>query len=71
MDAVLSIVPETSNAVRSIFQMDVLMMTHIPGRKERSREQFMALATEAGYSGIKYDCFVFYFWVMEFFKLIA
>ncbi|KAJ7951391.1 Caffeic acid O-methyltransferase [Quillaja saponaria] len=68
MDAVLPIVPETSNAARSISQMDVLMMTQNPGGKERSREQFMALATEAGFSGIKYDCFVYNFWVMEFFK---
>ncbi|KAJ7951390.1 Caffeic acid O-methyltransferase [Quillaja saponaria] len=68
MDAVLPFAPETSNAARSISQMDVLMMTQNPGGKERSREQFMALATEAGFSGIKYDCFVCNFWVMEFFK---
>ncbi|ONI23621.1 hypothetical protein PRUPE_2G199000 [Prunus persica] len=52
----------------STSQLDVIMMTEIPGGKERSEQEFMALATGAGFSGIRYECFVCNFWVMEFFK---
>jgi len=44
------------------------MMTTNPGGKERSEEEFMALARGAGFSGIRYTCFVCNYWVMEFFK---
>ncbi|XP_059457630.1 cathecol O-methyltransferase 1-like [Corylus avellana] len=68
VDAVLPIVPEISTCVQSNCQMDVLMMTQNPGGKERTEAEFMALATKAGFSGIKYESFVCNFWVMEFFK---
>ncbi|KAB2597917.1 caffeic acid 3-O-methyltransferase 1-like [Pyrus ussuriensis x Pyrus communis] len=68
LEALLPVMPETSTAVKSTSQIDVLMMTQNPGGKERSREEFMALATGAGFSGIKYECFVCNFWVMEIFK---
>ncbi|CAN6686997.1 unnamed protein product [Malus baccata var. baccata] len=68
VEALLPVMPETSTAVKSTSQMDVLMMTQNQGGKERSREEFMALATGAGFSGIKYECFVCNFWVMEIFK---
>ncbi|KAM1819283.1 hypothetical protein ACFX15_000900 [Malus domestica] len=68
VEAVLPVMSETSTAVKSTSQIDVLMMTQNPGGKERSREEFMALATGAGFSGIKYECFVCNFWVMEIFK---
>ncbi|KAB2597918.1 caffeic acid 3-O-methyltransferase 1-like [Pyrus ussuriensis x Pyrus communis] len=68
VEALLPVMPETSTAVKSTSQIDVLMMTQNPGGKERSREEFMALATGAGFSGIKYECFVCNFWVMEIFK---
>ncbi|PQQ10868.1 caffeic acid 3-O-methyltransferase [Prunus yedoensis var. nudiflora] len=60
--------PDTSTAVKSTSQLDVIMMTQNPGGKERSEQEFMALATGAGFSGIRYECFVCNFWVMEFFK---
>ncbi|KAM1612268.1 hypothetical protein ACFX1Z_000954 [Malus domestica] len=68
VEALLPVMSETSTAVKSTSQIDVLMMTQNPGGKERSREEFMALATGAGFSGIKYECFVCNFWVMEIFK---
>ncbi|TQD93808.1 hypothetical protein C1H46_020580 [Malus baccata] len=45
VEALLPVMPETSTAVKSTSQMDVLMMTQNQGGKERSREEFMALAT--------------------------
>ncbi|KAM4105243.1 hypothetical protein ACJW30_06G217500 [Castanea mollissima] len=68
MDAVLPITPDIGSSTKCTSQMDVLMMTQNPGGKERTRQEFTALATKAGFSGIKYECFVCNFWVMEFFK---
>ncbi|XP_028787922.1 anthranilate N-methyltransferase-like [Neltuma alba] len=68
VDAVLPIIPETSAAAKTTSQLDVMMMTQNPGGKERSEQEFMELATAAGFSGIRYECFVRNFWIMEFFK---
>ncbi|KAB1202984.1 Caffeic acid 3-O-methyltransferase [Morella rubra] len=68
LEAVLPVMPEISTSVKSTSQLDVLMMTQNPGGKERTREEFLTLATEAGFKGIRYECFVCNFWVMEFLK---
>ncbi|RXH85499.1 hypothetical protein DVH24_009320 [Malus domestica] len=48
VEALIPVMPETSTAVKSTSQIDVLMMTQNQGGKEQSREEFMALATGAG-----------------------
>ncbi|KAF3439778.1 hypothetical protein FNV43_RR18056 [Rhamnella rubrinervis] len=68
VEALFPVTPETSAAVKSISGTDVLMMTQNPGGKERSKQEFLALATAAGFSGIRFECYVCNFWVMEFFK---
>ncbi|KAM1161866.1 hypothetical protein ACFX13_001029 [Malus domestica] len=68
VEALLPVMPGTSTTVKSTSQIDVLMMTQNQGGREQSREEFMALATSAGFSGIKYECFVCNFWEMEIFK---
>ena len=68
VEALLPVVPETSTAVKCTSQIDVLMMTVYQGGKERSEQEFIALATAAGFRGIRYECFVCNCWVMEFFK---
>ncbi|AET03376.2 anthranilate N-methyltransferase [Medicago truncatula] len=68
LEAVCPIIPANSFAAKSTSQLDVTMMTLIPGAKERNRQEFMDLATNAGFSGIKYVCCVCNFYVMEFFK---
>ncbi|XP_057439722.1 cathecol O-methyltransferase 1-like [Lotus japonicus] len=68
VEAVLSIVPENNPTWKSVSQIDVMMMTQNPGGKERTEQEFMELATAAGFSGIRYECYVRSFWVMEFFK---
>ena len=70
MESVLSVAAKTSPAARATSQLDVLMMTQNTGGKERTEDEFMALATGAGFRGIKYEAFVCNFWVMEFFKQI-
>lgn len=68
VESIIPVMPETSSAVKHISQSDVLMMTQNPGGKERSQQEFLALATAAGFSGIRFECFVSNLWVMEFFK---
>ncbi|KAM1659475.1 hypothetical protein EV2_002642 [Malus domestica] len=68
VEALVPVMPETSTAVKSTSLLDVLMLSQKRGAKERSREEFMTLATGAGFSGIKYECFVASLWVMEIFK---
>ncbi|KAE8734768.1 Caffeic acid 3-O-methyltransferase [Hibiscus syriacus] len=68
VDAVLPVLPETNAQVRCISQVDAVMMTQNPGGKERTRHEFQALATKAGFSCIRYECYVCSLWVMEFFK---
>ncbi|KAK3194496.1 hypothetical protein Dsin_025806 [Dipteronia sinensis] len=60
--------PEANTASKAAFQIDVLMMTQNPGGKERSRQEYMALATGAGYSGIRFETSACNSWVMEFYK---
>ncbi|GLT46468.1 hypothetical protein SLA2020_202160 [Shorea laevis] len=68
VESVVPVLPETNAASKAISQIDVQMMTQNPGGKERTQQEFMKLATKAGFSGIKYECFVFNFWVMELYK---
>ncbi|GKV16548.1 hypothetical protein SLEP1_g27178 [Rubroshorea leprosula] len=68
VESVVPVLPETNAASKAISQIDVQMMTQNPGGKERTQQEFTKLATKAGFSCIKYECFVFNFWVMEFCK---
>ncbi|XP_059457097.1 caffeic acid 3-O-methyltransferase-like [Corylus avellana] len=69
VDAVLPIMPEISTSMKSNCQSDAHLLTQCnPGAKERTEAEFIALATKAGFSGIRYESFVCNFWVMEFFK---
>ncbi|XP_058738818.1 cathecol O-methyltransferase 1-like [Vicia villosa] len=68
LETVMSIIPENNAAWKFAAQSDVLMMTQNPGGKERTEQEFMDLANGAGFRGIRYECYVNTFWVMEFFK---
>nr|GEV30595.1 caffeic acid 3-O-methyltransferase-like [Tanacetum cinerariifolium] len=49
VEAVLPFLPETSNSVKVSTQMDALMMTQSPGGKERTEDEFLALAKSGGF----------------------
>ncbi|XP_054799558.1 cathecol O-methyltransferase 1-like [Prosopis cineraria] len=68
VEAVLPVGSETSAAAKGITQFDVMMLTYCPGGKERTKHEFMKLATLAGFRGIRFDCSVRNLWIMEFFK---
>ncbi|KAJ4850431.1 hypothetical protein Tsubulata_020029 [Turnera subulata] len=68
MDAVVPVMPDSSIADRIIANIDVFMMAQDPGGKERTQQEFVALATGAGFSSVKFVCYVYSFGVMEFYK---
>ncbi|KAF4366472.1 hypothetical protein F8388_003710 [Cannabis sativa] len=68
MEGLLPMLPEASYGDNIMSKTDVLMMTQNPGGKERSKQEFQALASGAGFSGIRFECCVSGFWIMEFFK---
>ena len=68
LEALLPNMPMNKVAWKSISQMDILMMTHCSEGKERTKQEFMDMATKAGFRGIKYECCIYNFWIMEFFK---
>ncbi|KAL4376723.1 hypothetical protein GQ457_02G001610 [Hibiscus cannabinus] len=67
-ELVVPVMPEPTPAVQTTFLFDVQMMAQHPGGKERTKQEFEALAKEAGFSGVKFDCFVLHGWIMEFYK---
>ncbi|XP_028795811.1 anthranilate N-methyltransferase-like [Neltuma alba] len=68
VDAILPDEPNTTPAVQTALQGDVLMMTQNPGGKERTQQEFLDLAAHSGFTGIRFVCRVCGFWVMEFYK---
>ncbi|KAM0061593.1 putative caffeate O-methyltransferase [Helianthus debilis subsp. tardiflorus] len=68
IEAILPFLPDTSASVKVNTNMDVFMMTVNTGGKERTEDEFLALAKSAGFKGIKKECFLCNFWVMEFYK---
>lgn len=68
VDGILPFLPDTSSSYKAATQMDAIMMTQITGGKERTYDELLALAKGAGFAGIKKECFVCNYWVMEFYK---
>ena len=61
-------IPEGSASVQALCEGDLIMMTQNPGGRERTRQEFLDLAMAAGFAGIRFECLVYNYWVMEFFK---
>ncbi|KAF3437738.1 hypothetical protein FNV43_RR20494 [Rhamnella rubrinervis] len=57
LEEVVPVMPETSSAGKSMGQVHAIMMTITEG-KERSKQELLALATGAGFSGIRFQCYV-------------
>nr|XP_043615220.1 caffeic acid 3-O-methyltransferase-like [Erigeron canadensis]XP_043615221.1 caffeic acid 3-O-methyltransferase-like [Erigeron canadensis] len=68
VEAILPFLPDKSYYVKATTHVDAIMMTQNPGGKERTEDEFLALAKGAGFAGIRKECFVCNFWVMEFYK---
>ncbi|CAI0445152.1 unnamed protein product [Linum tenue] len=68
LEAVVPFMAENSTCSQLSTALDVFMMTQNPGGKERTKEEFLDLATRSGFRGIDFKYCVYNFWVMEFFK---
>ncbi|MCD7452308.1 hypothetical protein HAX54_016140 [Datura stramonium] len=60
--------PDTNLLSKHSFNMDMLMMTMFGGGKERTMQQFQALAKQAGFTVFKIVARAYFCWVMEFYK---
>ncbi|XP_015948094.1 anthranilate N-methyltransferase [Arachis duranensis] len=68
VDIMVPVFPENKTAAKAAFKADLLMMTQNIGGKERTKHDFIHLATASGFSSIKFVCSVSGYWVMEFYK---
>ena len=69
VEFVLPATPETTTAAQNMFIMDVIMFNNFSGGKERTEQEFMKLAKDAGFSGGFRSTYVFgSFWALEFIK---
>lgn len=59
---------ETSNAAKSVLQLDAIMMV-VPDGKERTEKEFKDLAAAAGFQGFRVVCCAYDTKVMEFLKI--
>ncbi|KAK3194511.1 hypothetical protein Dsin_025821 [Dipteronia sinensis] len=68
MAGVLPLEPETSESARDISLLHVHLMIRDDGGTERTKEEYMTLATGSGFKGINFVCCVCNYYIMEFFK---
>ncbi|OIT08565.1 caffeic acid 3-o-methyltransferase [Nicotiana attenuata] len=68
VEAILPVKPNTDTDVVGVLQCDLIVMAQYHGGKERSEQDFRALATETGFKGVNLICCFCNFWVMEFCK---
>ncbi|CAL9049194.1 unnamed protein product [Musa banksii] len=68
VECVLPVVPEPTPRAQGVFHVDLIMLAHNPGGKERTEEEFHGLAKQAGFSGFKATYIFANAWVIEFTK---
>nr|GEV60355.1 caffeic acid 3-O-methyltransferase-like [Tanacetum cinerariifolium] len=56
VDKILPVLPDTSSYVKCGTNLDTIMMTQTPGGKERTEDEFLALAKSAGFGGMRKTC---------------
>ncbi|KAK1306856.1 Caffeic acid 3-O-methyltransferase [Acorus calamus] len=68
VELILPVAPETNTIVNITYDLDLIMLAHFLGGKERTEGEYEALAKEAGFTGFKTVCWAFTNRVMEFHK---
>ncbi|XP_068650128.1 caffeic acid 3-O-methyltransferase 1-like [Aristolochia californica] len=68
VESILPEAPETNLAARGVLHLDLIMLAHNPGGKERTQKEFEELAKRSGFSGIKALCCIYNSWVLELYK---
>nr|BAG71895.1 5-hydroxyconiferaldehyde O-methyltransferase [Carthamus tinctorius] len=67
-ECILPETPDSSLATKNVVHIDVIMLAHNPGGKERTEKEFQALAKAAGFKGFHKPCSALNTWLMEFTK---
>ncbi|KAI7739712.1 hypothetical protein M8C21_011836 [Ambrosia artemisiifolia] len=67
-ECILPEAPDSTPATQNVIHIDVIMLAHNPGGKERTEKEFEALAKEAGFKGFNKAACALNTWVMEFCK---
>ncbi|EYU24254.1 hypothetical protein MIMGU_mgv1a021371mg, partial [Erythranthe guttata] len=60
--------PDKSAAIKIVLHYDVLMLTHNPGGRERTKKEFHTLAKGAGFREFRKVCSPRNIWIMELVK---
>jgi len=69
-ECILPVAPDSSLATKGVVHIDVIMLAHNPGGKERTEKEFEALAKGSGFQGFRVLCCAFNTYVMEFLKKV-
>ncbi|CAA0824722.1 Flavone 3-O-methyltransferase 1 [Striga hermonthica] len=67
-ECILPEAPDTGLATKNVVHIDVIMLAHNPGGKERTEKEFQALAKGAGFKGFNKVCCAYNSWIMELLK---
>ncbi|RZR74983.1 hypothetical protein BHM03_00047122 [Ensete ventricosum] len=68
VECVLPVVPEPSLRTQTVCHVDLIMLAHNPGGKERTEMELEELAKQAGFSGFKPTYVYASTWALEFTK---
>ncbi|KAM0043337.1 putative caffeate O-methyltransferase [Helianthus debilis subsp. tardiflorus] len=67
-ECILSEAPDSTPATQNVIHIDVIMLVHSLGGKERTEKEFEALAKASGFKGFNKAACALNTWVMEFCK---
>ncbi|XP_073011962.1 caffeic acid 3-O-methyltransferase-like [Typha latifolia] len=68
VECILPVTPEPTPEAQGVFHVDLIMLAHNPGGKERSEKEFRDLAKEAGFKGFNASYVFANAWAIEFTK---
>ncbi|XP_030443732.1 inositol 4-methyltransferase-like [Syzygium oleosum] len=66
VESILPVVPEGNVSANIVFEKDLFLLAQTPGGKERTQNEFEALAVQAGFTGCEVKFCAYNSWVMEF-----
>nr|AAD48913.1 caffeate O-methyltransferase [Liquidambar styraciflua] len=69
-ECILPVAPDASLPTKAVVHIDVIMLAHNPGGKERTEKEFEALAKGAGFEGFRVALCAYNTWIIEFLKKI-
>jgi hypothetical protein len=67
-ESILPEAPDSSLFTKTVVHVDVIMLAHNPGGKERTEKEFQALAKGAGFKDIQKICCAHNIWIIELYK---